>query len=330
MVCSRSVEVKAIRVHENGAADVLRLEELPDPSPGAGEALVHVEAVGVNFVEIYHRKGLYPTTRPFTPGGEGAGTVVAVGEGVTSVSVGQRVASESLRGSYAELAIAPADRLIPLPDDVAPRTAAALMLQGMTAHYLTNSAYPLSSGDWCLAHAAAGGVGLLLCQIAARRGARVIGTVSTAEKAELARAAGAHHVINYTQQNFVVEVRRITEGRGVQVVYDSVGRTTFDASLDCLSLRGMMVLFGQSSGPVPPIDSQLLNRKGSLFFTRPKLRDYVTTSAELHARAADLLTWLRDGALNVRIDRTYTLADAAEAHRALESRTTKGKVLLLP
>jgi len=322
--------MKAIRVHENGESDVLRVAEVPDPRPGAGEALVRVEAIGVNFVEIYHRKGIYTVPRPFTPGGEGAGTVVAVGDGVTSVRVGQRVASESLRGSYAELAIAPADRLIVLPDDVAAHTAAALMLQGMTAHYLANSTYPLSSGDWCLVHAAAGGVGLLLCQIAARRGARVIGTVSSAGKAELARAAGAQHVIDYTQQDFVAEVRRLTDGRGVQVVYDSVGRTTFDASLDCITPRGMMVLFGQSSGAVAPIDSQLLNRKGSLFFTRPKLRDYVSTSDELKARAADLLAWLRAGSLEVRVDRTYPLVDAAEAHRALESRQTRGKVLLLP
>jgi len=322
--------MRAIEVHTPGDAGVLRLEEVPDPRPAAGEALVRVEAVGVNFIDVYQRTGLYPRPRPFTPGTEGAGVVLAVGDGVTSVRVGDRVASEGLRGSYAELAVAPAERLVVLPDDVETRTAAAVMLQGMTAHYLATSTYPLSPGDWCLVHAAAGGVGLLLCQIAARRGARVIGTTSTPEKAALALEAGAHEVVRYTEQDFVSEVRRITAGHGVQVAYDSVGRTTFEGSLDCLARRGMLVLFGQSSGPVPPVDPQVLNRKGSLFLTRPTLAHYTATREELVARASDLLAWIGDGTLAVRIDRAYPLADAAEAHRALESRRTTGKVLLVP
>ena len=308
----------------------MRLEEIPDPVPGPGEALVKVEAVGINFIEVYQRRGLYPMQRPYTPGSEGAGTVVAVGDGVTAVRPGDRVASEGLRGSYAELAVAPAWRLVPLPDGVDARTGAALMLQGMTAHYLATSTYALRPGDWCLVHAAAGGVGLLLCQIAARRGARVIGTVSTAAKEALAREAGAHEVIRYTEQDFVAEVKRLTGGRGVRVVYDSVGKTTFDGSLDCLAPRGMMVLFGQSSGPVPPFDPQVLNRKGSLFLTRPSLGAYVATPEELADRAADLLGWVREGALAVHVDRAYSLADAATAHRALEARETTGTVLLIP
>jgi NADPH2:quinone reductase len=322
--------MKAIRVHETGGADILKLEEVPDPRPAAGQALVRVEAAGVNFIDIYQRTGLYPVPRPFTPGSEGAGTVVAVGDGVTSLRPGDRVASANLAGSYAELAPAPADRLVLLPKDVDARTGAALMLQGLTAHYLATSTYPLSRGDWCLVHAAAGGVGLLLCQIASQRGARVIGTVSTAEKERLASDAGAHEVIRYTEQDFVAEVRRITGGHGVQVVYDSVGRTTFDGSLDSLAPRGMLVLFGQSSGPVLPIDPQLLSRKGSLFLTRPTLAHYVATRAELERRASDLFNWVSAGSLRVRVDRTYPLARAAEAHRALESRKTMGKIILIP
>jgi NADPH2:quinone reductase len=320
--------MKAIRVQTHGGPEVLRLDEVPDPRPGAGEAVVRLEAVGVNFIEIYQRKGQYPTPTPFTPGREGAGTVVAVGDGVGTVRVGDRVASETLDGSYAELATVRADRLVVLPDGVDTRRGAAAMLQGMTAHYLATSTYPLSRGDRCLVHAAAGGVGLLLCQIASRRGATVIGTTSTAEKAELAREAGAQEVILYTKQDFVAEVKRITGGRGVNVVYDSVGKTTFDGSLDCLAPRGMMVLFGQSSGPVGPIDPQILNRKGSLFLTRPTLGHYVATRDELVARAADVLGWVANGSLKLRIDRTFPLADAGDAHRALESRSTTGKVLL--
>lgn len=322
--------MKAIRVHTAGGPDALRIEDVADGAPGAGEALIRLAAAGVNFIEVYQRMGLYPLPTPFTPGGEGAGTVVAVGDGVTSVRVGDRVASHDLRGSYAELAIAAADRLVNLPDAIDARTGAAAMLQGMTAHYLATSTYPLGRGDWCLVHAAAGGVGLLLCQIAARRGARVIGTVSTAEKEALAREAGAHEVIRYTEQDFVAEVRRVTGGRGVQVVYDSVGKTTFDGSLDSLARRGMLVLFGQSSGPVAPIDPQVLNRKGSLFLTRPTLNAYVATRAELVERASDILGWIADGSLTVRVDRSYPLEGAAAAHRALESRATMGKVLLIP
>jgi NADPH2:quinone reductase len=323
-------QVKAIRVHTPGGPDVLRLEEVPDRTPGPGEVLVRLEAIGVNFIEVYQRMGLYTMPLPFTPGGEGAGTVIAVGSGVTSVRVGDRVASQDLRGSYAESALAASDRLVTLPDAIDAPTGAAAMLQGMTAHYLATSTYPLSRGDTCLVHAAAGGVGLLLCQIAAHRGARVIGTVSTAAKEELARAAGAHDVIRYTEQDFVAEVRRITGGRGVQVVYDSVGKTTFDGSLDSLARRGMLVLFGQSSGPVPPFDPQVLNRKGSLYLTRPSLGAYVATRDELVARSSDVLAWIASGSLRIRVDRSYPLAQAAEAHRALEARATMGKVLLTP
>ncbi len=322
--------MRAIRVHEPGDADVLKIDDAPEPRVGAGEAVVRMEAIGVNFIEVYQRKGLYPVPCPFTPGSEGAGIVVAVGPGVTTVRVGDRVASQQLRGSYAESALVPADALVPLPTNVDATLAAAVMLQGMTAHYLATSTYPLSRGDWCLVHAAAGGVGLLLCQIATRIGARVIGTTSTAAKEELARAAGAVEVIRYTEQDFVTDVRRITDGRGVQVVYDSVGRTTFNGSLDCLARRGMLVLFGQSSGPVPAVDPQVLNQKGSLFLTRPSLGAYVATRDELMGRAADLLKWIGDGTLNVRIDRSFPLAEAAAAHRALEARETMGKVLLIP
>jgi NADPH2:quinone reductase len=322
--------MKAIRVHSTGGPEALELEDVPDPRPRAGEAMVRLEAIGVNFIEIYQRKGLYPVAMPSIPGREGAGTVVAVGGGVTRLRVGDRVASESLNGSYAELAVASADRLVVLPDGVDTTHGAAVMLQGMTAHYLATTTFPLSRADRCLVHAAAGGVGLLLCQIASRRGATVIGTTSTPQKAALARDAGAREVILYTQQDFVGEVRRLTDGRGVQVVYDSVGKTTFDGGLDCLMPRGMLVLFGQSSGPVGPIDPQLLSRKGSLFLTRPTLAHYVATPGELAARATDVLGWIGDGTLRSRIDRTYPLAEAADAHRALESRTTMGKVLLIP
>jgi NADPH2:quinone reductase len=322
--------MKAIRVSRTGGPEVLQLEEVPDPTPGPGEAEVRLEAIGVNFVENYHRRGLYSAPLPFTPGTEGAGRVVSVGPDVTGLRSGDRVASVNLVGSYAELARAPAERLVLLPETVDTRTAAAAMLQGLTAHYLATSTYPLRSEDWCLIHAAAGGVGLLLSQIARDRGARIIGTVSTPEKAELARAAGVHEVVLYTRQDFVSEVRRITASRGVSVVYDSVGKTTFEGSLDCLAARGMLVLFGQSSGPVPPVDPQLLNSKGSLFLTRPTLKDYVATREELRARAGDLFQWVMAGALTVRVDRTFPLAQAAEAHRALEGRGTTGKVLLIP
>jgi NADPH:quinone reductase len=322
--------VKAIRVHKTGGPEVLRLEDVPDPAPEPGETVVRLEAIGLNFIEVYQRTGLYRSTVPFTPGGEGAGRVVAVGKDVSAVRPGDRVASTSLRGSYAELARVPADKLVPVPDDVETGLAAAVLLQGLTAHYLAISTYPLTEGSWCLIHAAAGGVGLLLCQIAKARGARVIGTVSTEEKAALASEAGADHVVLYTRQDFVSEARRLTGGRGVAVVYDSVGQSTFEGSLNSLAPRGMLVLFGQSSGPVPPVDPQVLNAKGSLYLTRPTVTHYTATRDELLTRSRDLFVWMESGRLQVRIDRTYPLADAAGAHRALEGRETKGKVLLLP
>jgi NADPH:quinone reductase len=322
--------VKAIRVHQTGGPEVLRLEDVPDPAPEPGETVVRLEAIGLNFIEVYQRTGLYRSTVPFTPGGEGAGRVVAVGKDVSAVRPGDRVASTSLRGSYAELARVPADKLVPVPDDVETGLAAAVLLQGLTAHYLAISTYPLTEGSWCLIHAAAGGVGLLLCQIAKARGARVIGTVSTEEKAALASEAGADHVVLYTRQDFVSEARRLTGGRGVAVVYDSVGQSTFEGSLNSLAPRGMLVLFGQSSGPVPPVDPQVLNAKGSLYLTRPTLTHYTASRDELLTRSRDLFVWMESGRLQVRIDRTYPLADAAAAHRALEGRETKGKVLLLP
>jgi NADPH:quinone reductase len=320
--------MQAIRVHEHGGPEVLRPETVDAPSPGPGQALVRMESIGVNFIDVYFRKGQYKTPLPFTPGSEGAGTVVAVGDGVDDVAVGDRVASQNFIGAYAELAVASADRLVALPNGLSAPDGAAAMLQGMTAHYLAVSTHTLQAGDCCLMHAAAGGVGLLLCQIARRHGAFVIGTVSTERKAALAREAGANETILYTKRDFVAEVKRITGGAGVQVVYDSVGATTFLKGLDCLAPRGLMALFGQSSGPVPPIDPQILNQKGSLFLTRPTLANYVATPAELRWRAGEVLGWVRDGSLRLRIDRNLPLASAAEAHRALEARETTGKVLL--
>ena len=308
----------------------MRYEEAPKPSPGPGQALVRIDAVGVNFIDVYQRTGLYPLKLPFIPGSEAAGVVEQVGDGVTDVKAGQRVASQSFAGAYAEFALAPANRLIVLPPSVTTRTGAAVMLQGLTAHYLTHSTYPLSSGNTCLIHAAAGGVGLLLCQIARKLGARVLGTVSTEEKAELARKAGANEVILYTKQDFVAEAKRLTGGTGVQVIFDSVGRTTFLKGLDCLARRGMMVLFGQSSGPVEPFDPQILNQKGSLFVTRPTLLHYVATRAELLERANTLLGWVEKGSLAVDVGREFPLAAGAEAHCELEARRTTGKLLLIP
>ena len=320
--------MKAIRVHRTGGPEVLRLEDVQVPEPGTGQVLMRVEAAGVNFVDVYHRTGLYPAALPYTPGREAAGIVERVGDGVTICRPGDRIASESLTGGYAEFALAAAERVVPLPDEVGTRVAAAVILQGLTAHYLATSTYPLHPGDTCLVHAAAGGVGLLLCQIASRLGARVIGTVSTEEKARLALEAGAHEVILYTRDDFQAETRRITGGAGVQVVYDSVGRTTFFGGLGCLAPRGMMVLYGQSSGPVGPFDPQLLNQKGSLFLTRPTLAHYTSTRAELLRRTEELFEWVADGSLAVRIGREFPLAAAAEAHAELESRRTTGKVLL--
>jgi NADPH2:quinone reductase len=324
------VPVQAIQIDQFGGPEVLRLVDVPVPSPGLGQALIRVEAAGVNFVDVYHRTGLYKLSLPAILGREAGGTVESVGPGVTAVRPGDRVVSENIAGAYAEYAVVSAERLIPIPDRVTARQGAAVILQGITAHFLVHSTFPLGRDDTCLVHAAAGGVGLLLCQMASRRGARVIATVSTEEKAELARDAGATDVILYTREDFVSAARRLTDGAGVQVVYDSVGRTTFLKGLDCLAPRGMMVLYGQSSGPVEPFDPQLLNQKGSLFLTRPSIGHYVSSRAELFERAAQVLSWTADGRLRVRIGRELPLADAAEAHRELEGRRTTGKVLLLP
>jgi NADPH2:quinone reductase len=322
--------MKAIRVHSPGGTEALRYEEVAAPAPGAGQALVRVEVSGVNFIDVYQRAGLYRLALPAVLGQEGAGTILSVGPGVTGMQPGDRVAWASVMGSYAEQAVIAAERLVTLPDGVTSREGAAVMLQGMTAHYLATSTYALKPGDWCLVHAAAGGVGLLLCQIAAKCGATVIGTVGSSAKAEHALGAGAKHVIQYREQDFETETMRLTGGAGVRVVYDSVGRDTFDRSLRCLTRRGVMVLFGQSSGPVPPLDPQVLNQRGSLFLTRPTLAHYTSTRAELLDRANAVLGWVRDGSLQVRIDGEYSLSDAARAHRQLESRNTSGKLLLIP
>jgi NADPH2:quinone reductase len=320
--------MQAVRLHATGGPDALVVERVPVPEPGAGEALVRVEAAGINFIDVYKRTGLYKVPMPATPGEEGAGTVVAVGSGVTEVRAGDRVAWAMVLGAYAEYAIVPAARLVPLPAQVSTVQGAAVMLQGMTAHYLATSTYPLGEGDRCLVHAAAGGTGLLLVQIARRRGAFVIGTAGSDQKAELARSAGANEMIVYTREDFTAEVRRLTGGRGVQVIYDSVGKTTFLPGFDVLAPRGMMVLFGQASGPVAPLDPQLLNQKGSLFLTRPSLGAYVATRDELLRRAGELFAWVGAGELTVRVGAEFPLTDAAAAHRALEGRQTTGKVLL--
>jgi NADPH2:quinone reductase len=322
--------MKAIRVHQPGGLEALRLDELPEPRPQAGEALVEIEAAGVNYIDVYYRKGLYKASLPLTLGLEGAGTVTAIGAGVEDVRVGDRVAYTSVPGAYAQLAVVPASRLVVLPAGITTKQGAAAMLQGMTAHYLATSCWPLQSGDTCLVHAAAGGVGLLLCQIAKLRGARVLATVSTEEKAQLARRAGADEVILYSQEDFEAEVKRLTGGKGLQVVYDGVGRTTFAKGLACLAPRGMMVLYGQASGPVASLDPQELSVRGSLFLTRPTLAHYILTRAELVARAGEIFGWIRDGKLTLRIERELALADAAQGHRALEGRETTGKVLLIP
>jgi NADPH:quinone reductase len=322
--------VKAIRVGEPGGPEALRPVDLPDPEPGRGQVRVRVRAAGVNFIDVYHRTGLYPLPLPFVPGLEGAGTVDAVGESASAFAVGDEVAWTGVPGSYAELAVAPQERLVRVPEGLAARDAAAAMLQGMTAHYLARSVYPLGPEDSCLVHAAAGGVGLLLVQLAKRAGARVLATVSTGEKAELARAAGADRVILYESEDFQAAVLEATGGLGVQVVYDSVGRTTWDKSLGSLARRGMLVLFGQSSGSVPPIDPQLLAKGGSLFLTRPSLFDYVADRDSLERRAGDVLGAVARGELKLRIGATFPLAEAGQAHAALESRRTTGKLLLLP
>jgi NADPH2:quinone reductase len=322
--------MRAIRVHRTGGPEVLGVEEVPTPRPDSGQVLVRIEAAGVNFIDVYMRTGAYGAELPMTPGSEGAGVIEAVGEGVNEFVVGQRVAWAAVPGSYATHVVAPADKLVAVPEGVTTRNAAAAMLQGMTAHYLARTIFPLKAGHTCLVHAAAGGVGLLLVQMAKRAGARVFGTVSTEEKAKTAREAGLDEAVFYTREPFDEVVRARTGGRGVDVVYDAVGATTFEKSLLCLRPRGMMVLYGQSSGRVGPLDLQVLNARGSLFVTRPKLADYSATRAELVERAGDVLGSIARGELRVRIDRAVPLEQAAQAHRALEGRETSGKVVLVP
>jgi NADPH2:quinone reductase len=324
------VKSASIVVEEIGGPEVLAVREQEVRAPGAGEVLVRSAAAGVNYIDVYFRTGLYPRPLPFVAGLEGAGRVEAVGEGVSGLAPGDRVAWTGVPGSYAQLVLVPAASLVRVPDGVDDETAAAAMLQGMTAHYLVHGTRDTRPGDTALVHAAAGGAGLLLVQMLAAAGASVIGTCSTSEKEALAREAGAAHVIRYTETDFAAEVRRLTNGRGVDVVYDSVGKTTFEGSLACLRPRGLLVLFGQSSGPVPPFDLARLNALGSLFITRPSLAHYMQSRAELELRAGEVLASIEKGALRVRIGARYPLAQAADAHRALEGRKTTGKVLLLP
>jgi NADPH2:quinone reductase len=322
--------MKQIQFSAFGGPEVMKLVESPKPSPGPGEALVKIAATGVNYIDVYFRTGLYKPDLPFTPGSEAAGVVEAVGTDVTEIKTGDRVAYAMARGSYAEYALVAASQLVPLPDHADFNTAAAVMLQGMTAHYLTHSTWPLKPGDKALVHAAAGGVGTLLVQMARMRGATVYATVGTDAKAAIAKDAGADETIVYTREDFATEVKRLTGGKGVDVVYDSVGLSTFLKGLDLLRPRGMMALFGQSSGPVQPFDPNILNPKGSLFLTRPSLAHYCLTREELLWRAGDVLGWVASGKLKLRIDKTYPLANAADAHRDLESRKTSGKLLLVP
>lgn len=322
--------MKAIRVHQQGGLDALKHEDIPMPQPGKGEVRVKIEASGVNFIDVYHRDGRYKPPLPVTLGQEGAGVVDAVGEGVTEVKVGDRVAYTTAQGSYADYAIVPAWRLVSVPKGVSSEFAAAVMLQGLTAHYLTHSTYPIKAGETALIHAAAGGLGLLLVQICKMIGARVIGTTSTEAKAKLAQEAGADEMILYTTQDFEVEVKRLTSNKGVDVIYDSVGKTTFEKGLNCLRPRGYMVLCGQSSGPAPTIDPQALNPKGSLFLTRPTLAHYTANRTELLERANAVLGWVQAGKLKVLIDKSFPLAQAGEAQAYLESRASKGKLILIP
>jgi len=322
--------MKAIQIHETGGPEVLTLADLPIPEPGPGQVLIRVEAVGVNFIEVYFRNGLYKAALPLTLGSEAAGTVEELGPGVTGFAAGDAVASVSVLGSYAEYALVPAAALVKVPEGLTMQQAAAALLQGMTAHYLSHSTFPLKAGDTALVHAGAGGVGLLLTQMAAHLGARVITTVSTAEKAELSRSAGASDVILYTEKDFAAEVKRLTGGKGVDVVYDSVGKTTFEGSLNCLRPRGLLALFGASSGPVPPFDLIHLSSKGSLFITRPTLWHYVATRAELEGRSGDVLGWAAKGELKLRTEHVYPLSEAAQAQTDLEDRKTTGKILLEP
>ena len=322
--------MKAIQIKQVGGPEAMELVDLPVPQPKANEAVVKLSASGVNFIDVYQREGRYKVALPFVLGQEGAGTVTAVGADVKSVKVGDRVAWTSVLGSYAEYSAVPADRLVQVPAGVSDQQAAAAMLQGMTAHYLAHDSYPLKRGETALVHAAAGGVGLLLVQMAHNIGARVIATVSTEEKAKLAREAGADEIIFYTQQDFEAETKRLTGGKGVDVVYDSVGKTTFEKGLNILRPRGMMALYGGSSGAVPPFDPIILTQKGSLFLTRPSLGNYIATRAELEARSGAVFGMMASGKLKLRIEHTYPLAEAQRAHRELEGRKTTGKLLLIP
>ena len=322
--------MKAVRFHQYGGPEVLTYEDVPAPTPGPGEALVAIKAIGLNYIDTYHREGLYPVELPCIPGMEAAGVVAHVGAGVEDVQVGDRVAYAGVMGSYTAEAAVPADRLVPLPDSASYPVGAAALLQGMTAHYLAHGSYRLGAADTALIHAGAGGVGLLLIQMAKQCGARVFCTVSTAEKEALARGAGADEVIRYTERDFEQEVMALTEGRGVDVVYDSVGRATFDKSLNVLRPLGYLVLFGQSSGPVQPFDPGILSAKGSLFLTRPTMLHYIPTRAELLERAGAVLEGIASGALSLHISAQFALSEAAEAHRALQGRKTTGKVVLIP
>jgi NADPH2:quinone reductase len=321
---------RVVRAHKTGGPEVMQLDEVQLPAPAAGQALVRIEAAGVNFIDIYQRGGHYQLPLPVLLGVEGAGVVEQIGSGVTDVRVGQRVAWTNVNGTYATDALVPADRLVPVPEGVSSKVAAAVMLQGMTAHYLTHDTFPLKRGEWCVIHAAAGGVGLLFCQMAKRIGAHTIGTAGNEDKAQLARKAGAEEVIVYTKQDFEAEVRRLTGGTGAHVVYDSVGKDTFDRSLKCLRKRGMMVLFGQSSGAVPPFDPQRLAAGGSLFLTRPTLATYIATREELLSHAGPVLEMVKKRELEARIDAEIPLAQAARAHELLASRKTSGKLILVP
>jgi NADPH2:quinone reductase len=322
--------MRAIRIHEHGGPEKLVLDEIPAPVPGAGELRLRVEAAGLNFIDTYKRSGLYPVPLPHTLGQEAAGVVTAVGPGVTEFRLGDRVASAAVVGACADEALAPAAQVVAVPAGATSAQAAAVMLQGLTAHYLTTDTWPLRPGETALVHAAAGGVGLLLVQLAKRRGARVLATVGDDAKAALAREAGADAVCVYAREDFAAAARAFTGGRGVDVVYDGVGRATWEGSLASLRPRGLLASFGNASGPVPPVAPLVLSQRGSLFLTRPTLAHYVATPAELRARAADLVAWLADGSLRVRIGATFPLAGTADAHRALEARATTGKVLLVP
>ena len=322
--------MKAVQIHQVGGPEVLTLAELPVPVPGPGQVLIKIAATGVNFIEIYFREGRYKAPLPLMPGSEAAGTVEQVGEGVFGFAVGDHVASTGVLGSYAEYALVPAAQLVKVPAEIDLKQAAAVILQGMTAHYLSHSSFPLKTGDTALIHAAAGGTGQLLVQMAHAIGARVIATVSTEAKAALARAAGADEVILYTEADFETETKRLTDGRGVDVVYDSVGKTTFEKSLNSLRPRGMMVLFGGSSGAVPPFDLIQLSTRGSLFVTRPRLKEYIATRADLEERAGDVFRWVVEGKLKVLAEHVYALKDAAQAQIDIASRSTTGKLLLIP